>query len=45
MTVRDLFREGDRLGDYEIRGRLRAGGMGTLFLGQRHGRRACGAPS
>jgi serine/threonine-protein kinase len=37
MTARDLFREGDWLGDYEIRGRLRAGGMATLFLAQRHG--------
>jgi eukaryotic-like serine/threonine-protein kinase len=37
MTARDLFREGDWLGDYEIRSRLRAGGMATLFLAQRHG--------
>jgi eukaryotic-like serine/threonine-protein kinase len=37
MSVRDLFREGDWLGDYEIRSRLRAGGMATLFLAQRHG--------
>jgi len=34
---RDLFQRGDRLGDYEILGRLRAGGMATLFLGRRHG--------
>ena len=37
MTARDLFREGDWLGDYEIRSRLRAGGMATLFLAHRHG--------
>jgi eukaryotic-like serine/threonine-protein kinase len=35
--VRDLFHKGDWLGDYEIEGRLRAGGMATLFLGRRHG--------
>jgi serine/threonine-protein kinase len=37
MTGRELFRDGDWLGDYEIRGRLRAGGMATLLLAQRHG--------
>jgi serine/threonine-protein kinase len=35
--TRELFQAGDRLGDYEILGRLRAGGMATLFLGRRHG--------
>src|SRR5215813_9201110 len=34
---RELFHDGDWLGEYEIRGRLRAGGMATLFLAQRHG--------
>ena len=33
----DAFDAGSRLGDYEIVGRLRAGGMATLFLGRRHG--------
>ncbi|MEJ7602324.1 MAG: protein kinase [Kofleriaceae bacterium] len=33
---RDLFAPGDRLGEYEIEGRLRAGGMATLFFGRRH---------
>jgi len=34
---RDLFQPGDRIDRYEIVGRLRAGGMATLFLGRRHG--------
>jgi hypothetical protein len=37
MTARPLFEPGDRIGPYEIQGRLRAGGMATLFLGRRHG--------
>jgi serine/threonine protein kinase len=37
MTARDALRKGDWLGDYEIRDRMRAGGMATLFLAQRHG--------
>ena len=31
-----MFAPGDRLGEYEIEGRLRAGGMATLFFGRRH---------
>jgi serine/threonine-protein kinase len=37
MTARDSLRKGDWLGDYEIRSRMRSGGMATLFLAQRHG--------
>ncbi|HTR52032.1 MAG TPA: serine/threonine-protein kinase [Kofleriaceae bacterium] len=37
MTARSMFEPGDRIGPYEIQGRLRAGGMATLFLGRRHG--------
>jgi len=33
----DTFTKGQRIGDYEIIGRLRAGGMATLYLGRRHG--------
>lgn len=33
---RDLFAPGDRLGEFEIEGRLRAGGMATLFFARRH---------
>jgi serine/threonine-protein kinase len=36
-VTRDLFQRGDRIAEYEILGRLRAGGMATLFLGRRHG--------
>lgn len=32
-----MFQVGDRIGDYKIAARLRAGGMATLFLGQRSG--------
>src|SRR5688572_15237275 len=37
MKARDLFEKGDRLGEYEVLRKLRAGGMATLFLGRRHG--------
>ncbi|HSR97428.1 MAG TPA: serine/threonine-protein kinase, partial [Kofleriaceae bacterium] len=37
MSARDALRKGDWLGEYEIRGRMRAGGMATLFHAQRHG--------
>ena len=37
MTSSSSVREGDWLGDYEIRSRLCAGGMAALFLAQRHG--------
>ncbi len=37
MSARELFQKGDRLGEYEILSKLRAGGMATLFLGRRHG--------
>jgi serine/threonine-protein kinase len=33
----DLFQQGERLGEYEIIGKLRSGGMATLYLGRRHG--------
>ena len=36
MTI-ETFTKGQRIGDYEIIGRLRAGGMATLYLGRRHG--------
>jgi eukaryotic-like serine/threonine-protein kinase len=36
-VTRDLFKPGDWIDRYEILGRLRAGGMATLFLGRRHG--------
>jgi serine/threonine-protein kinase len=35
--TRDLFQRGDRLGEYEVLGRLKSGGMATLYLGRRHG--------
>ncbi|MBL0217791.1 MAG: protein kinase [Myxococcales bacterium] len=37
MSARELFQKGDRIGEYEILSKLRAGGMATLFLGRRHG--------
>ena len=33
---RDLFAPGDHIGEFEIEGRLRAGGMATLFFARRH---------
>jgi serine/threonine protein kinase len=33
---RDIFVPGDRFGEFEIEGRLRAGGMATLFFARRH---------
>jgi len=35
--MRELFERGDWIGEYEVVGKLRAGGMATLFLGRRHG--------
>src|SRR5678816_2460346 len=45
MTARDSLRKGDWLGDYEIRSRMRSGGMATLFLAQRHGAAGVSRPA
>lgn len=37
MNGVDGIERGDRIGDYQIVQRLRAGGMATLFVGRRHG--------
>jgi serine/threonine protein kinase len=45
MSARDALRKGDWLGEYEIRGRMRAGGMATLFLAERHGAAGVSRPA